>query len=231
MSERPRRHRQRHGGRLKRLVEELAKLRAAAASTVTVVGEEPEPRLQPRAAVVGAGGRGDAPPTSSCASARLVCAPRRDADHRRRAPQRPSIRERRASVRLADGTRVPFDRLVLATGSDPRPAAVPGADLPGVAPSATTADVAHRGADAKAARACRGDRRRAARHRGRLRPRQAPARSHAGASDGPADGAPARCARARAAGGAMEAQGHRGRARRADTASIDGDGRCRRPSS
>jgi 3-phenylpropionate/trans-cinnamate dioxygenase ferredoxin reductase subunit len=36
------------------------------------------------------------------------------------------------AVVLADGTRTPFDRLLLATGSRPRQLRVPGADLPGV---------------------------------------------------------------------------------------------------
>lgn len=36
------------------------------------------------------------------------------------------------AVELADGTELPFDRLLLATGARPRPLAVPGGDAPGV---------------------------------------------------------------------------------------------------
>lgn len=44
------------------------------------------------------------------------------------------------SVRLGDGRDVPFDRLLLATGSRPRPLAVPGANLDGVARLRTVGD-------------------------------------------------------------------------------------------
>jgi 3-phenylpropionate/trans-cinnamate dioxygenase ferredoxin reductase subunit len=44
------------------------------------------------------------------------------------------------SVALADGTSEPFDRLLLATGAQPRRLPVPGADLPGVLVLRTLAD-------------------------------------------------------------------------------------------
>jgi NAD(P)H-nitrite reductase large subunit len=43
-------------------------------------------------------------------------------------------------VRLADGTELPFDRLLIATGSVPLRAPIPGFDLPGVNPCWTLAD-------------------------------------------------------------------------------------------
>jgi len=42
------------------------------------------------------------------------------------------IERREQRVRLDDGSRIPYDALVLATGSYPRPLAAPGADLAGV---------------------------------------------------------------------------------------------------
>ena len=43
-----------------------------------------------------------------------------------------ALRVAERAAELADGTRLPYDRLVLATGSSPRPLQVPGADLDGV---------------------------------------------------------------------------------------------------
>ena len=48
----------------------------------------------------------------------------------------------RRRVTFADGSAVPFDILVLATGSDPMTLPIPGAGLPGVATFRTLADVA-----------------------------------------------------------------------------------------
>src|SRR5882724_697571 len=44
-------------------------------------------------------------------------------------------------IRLDDGTVLPYDALLLATGSRPRPLTVPGADLPGVHSLRTITDV------------------------------------------------------------------------------------------
>ncbi len=57
------------------------------------------------------------------------------------------------TVTLAGGERLPFDRLVLATGSDPIRLAVPGAHLQGVWTFRTTSDVASLQAAAQGARA------------------------------------------------------------------------------
>ena len=56
-------------------------------------------------------------------------------------------------VELADGERLPYDRLLLATGAEPRRLAVPGAELPGVHHLRTLAD-----ADALSERFARGGR-------------------------------------------------------------------------
>ena len=44
------------------------------------------------------------------------------------------------SVQLDDGTNLPFDRLLIATGSVPVRVPIPGIDLPGVSPCWTLAD-------------------------------------------------------------------------------------------
>ena len=44
------------------------------------------------------------------------------------------------TVQLDDGTRLPFDRLLIATGSVPVRPPIPGIDLPGVSPCWTLAD-------------------------------------------------------------------------------------------
>jgi NAD(P)H-nitrite reductase large subunit len=71
---------------------------------------------------------------------------RKDKDHF--AHQRIELRAGRAvavdtaarSVRFGDGTELPFDRLLIATGSTPLRAPIPGIDLPGVNPCWTLAD-------------------------------------------------------------------------------------------
>jgi 3-phenylpropionate/trans-cinnamate dioxygenase ferredoxin reductase subunit len=51
-----------------------------------------------------------------------------------------SIAPTERMVHLADGRRLPFDRLLIATGAEPRTLSVPGADLPGVMRLRTMAD-------------------------------------------------------------------------------------------
>jgi 3-phenylpropionate/trans-cinnamate dioxygenase ferredoxin reductase subunit len=64
-----------------------------------------------------------------------------------------AIEPRSREVVLADGSRLAFDRLLLATGARPRRLRVPGADLPGVLTLRTLADAdALRGAAADAER-------------------------------------------------------------------------------
>jgi 3-phenylpropionate/trans-cinnamate dioxygenase ferredoxin reductase subunit len=55
-------------------------------------------------------------------------------------------------IRLDDGTVLPYDALLLATGSRPRPLTVPGADLPGVHSLRTITDVERIRADFAAAK-------------------------------------------------------------------------------
>ena len=54
-----------------------------------------------------------------------------------------SIDLRQGAVALEDGRRLPFDRLLLATGSRPIAPPIPGADLPGVHPCWTLEDARH----------------------------------------------------------------------------------------
>ena len=111
-----------------RTLEELLKI-APDLYDITVFGAEPHPQLQPHPAVAGAGRRADA---------------RRDRAQHRASGTRTTTsrctRARRSSRSTActascvaeDGTEAEYDRLLLATGSNPFMLPVPGKDLQGV---------------------------------------------------------------------------------------------------
>ena len=114
----------------------------------------------------------------------------------------------RRELKIANEESIAFSKLVLATGSTPLRLNVPGADLAGRAylprqPRRRSVADAGRAEEAR-----RRGRRRIARAGSGLRPRQGRRAGHPGSSDGPADGAPARCAGGGTAEVAGRAQGH-----------------------
>ena len=165
------RRRQRHGGAL-RLVEELLAARARRATTSPCVGAEPRARLQPRAALVACWPARSRRRRYALHAPRLVRATRRhaaataprvtaidrDGAHTVALARRQAARLRQARAR---------DRLAADPPADPRQA------LPGVITfrdsTMSRTMLAPRAAPATRRR----DRRRPARHRGGLRPRQA----------------------------------------------------------
>ena len=110
-------------------------------------------------------------------------------------------------VKLASGATIPYSKLVFATGSRPILLPIPGRELPGVMTFRDMRDVDVLKNAGQLQR--RGDRRRPARARSGLWPRQGRRESHGGASDGPADGAPARCRSGRHAEIGGRDEGHR----------------------
>ena len=111
-----------------RTLEELLKL-APDLYDITVFGAEPHPELQPHPALAGARRRADAR-RDRAQRARVV----RGATASRCTSARRSRRST-ASARVVvadDGTEAPYDRLLLATGSNPFILPIPGKDLPGV---------------------------------------------------------------------------------------------------
>ena len=106
----------------------------------------------------------------------------------------------RRELKIANEESIGFSKLVLATGSTPLRLNVPGADLAGVHTFRDSRDVDLLLTLAAQKEARRRGRRRLAGTGGGLRPRQGRRAGDAGSSDGPADGAPARCA----GGGAAE---------------------------
>mgnify|MGYP003694063745 CR=1 FL=1 len=122
----------------------------------------------------------------AAAPRRLLCRERH-----RAAPQgrtSPRIDPRAREVVLADGGKVPYDRLLLATGAEPVRLPIPGADQPHVHTLRSLADSRAIIERAKAARRARRDRRELHRPRGRgraARPRdRGPCRGAGEAADG-----------------------------------------------
>ena len=109
------------------------------------------------------------------------------------------IDRRTCEVVTADGARVPYDRLLIATGSNPFMLPLPGKDLPGVIAFRDIADVERMVEASTQPHARRRDRRRPARPGGRQRPDAARHERHRRASARHADGAPARSGRRRIA--------------------------------
>ena len=118
----------------------------------------------------------------------------------------------RRELKIANEESVAFSRLVLATGSTPLRLNVPGAELAGVHTFRDSRDVDLLLTLAAAEEARRRGRRRIAGTGSGLWSRQGRRAGDAASSDGPADGASARCAGGRAAEIAGRAQGHRGAA-------------------
>ncbi len=120
-----------------RTVEELLKL-APENYDITVFGAEPHGELQPHPAVAGAGRREDVR-RHHAERRRLVCRPRHHPAHgqegRRHRPRASVVVEPRTAPRPR------YDRLLLATGSNPFILPVPGKDLPGVIGFRDIADV------------------------------------------------------------------------------------------
>jgi nitrite reductase (NADH) large subunit len=130
----------------------------------------------------------------------------------------------RRELKIENDESVPFSKLVLTTGSSALRLNVPGADLAGVHTFRDSRDVDLL-ADAGGAEEARGGgRRRIARPRSGLWARQGRRAGDAGASDGPPDGAPARCARGRTFEIPRRAQGDR-ILLNANTARIHGETR------
>ena len=165
-----------------RTLEELLKI-APDLYDITVFGAEPHPQLQPHPAVAGARGREDAR-RHHAEHARVV----RRERHHAASPARRSSRStaRAGACRADDGTEAPYDRLLLATGSNPFMLPVPGKDLEGVIAYRDIADIDTMIDAARDVQARGRDRRRPARPRGRQRPDAARHGRHRRASD--ADG-------------------------------------------
>ena len=109
------------------------------------------------------------------------------------------IDRRTCEVVTADGARVPYDRLLIATGSNPIMLPLPGKDLPGVIGFRDIQDVERMVQASTQLQERRRDRRRPARPRSRQRPDEARHERHRRASARHADGAPARSGRGRIA--------------------------------
>ena len=117
----------------------IASLRAGGfAGRITLVGEEPSPPYQrpplSKKYLAGEWGmdRVELKPAAFYAEAKVDM---------RLGTRAESIDRRSGRVHLSDGTALPYDALVIATGSRVRRLKVPGADLPGVFYLRTTADV------------------------------------------------------------------------------------------
>ena len=134
----------------------------------------------------------------------------------------------RRELKIANEESVPFSKLVLTTGSSPLRLNVPGADLAGVHTFRDSRDVdllLTLAAQKKRVVVVGGG---LLGTGSGLRARQGRRAGDAGASDGPADGASARCARGRTAEIPGRAQGHRDPAQRQHRAHPRRDARRRR---
>ena len=129
------------------------------------------------------------------------------------------------AVVLADGERVAYDSLVLATGGRVRPMPVPGAELAGVAYVRTLADAKALKPQIEAAKQRGGDRRRL--HRPRMRVGRFRARLQGGGAGG--DGAPDGARGVAGAVRLLPRPASLPRRRRAARRVGDGDRRRRRP--
>ncbi len=96
-------------------------------------------------------------------------------------------------VKLASGATIPYSKLVFATGSRPIVLPIPGRELAGVMTFRDMRDVEALKQAGSQRMQCGGDRRRVAGPGSRLRSCEGGRQSHRHSSDGPADGASARC--------------------------------------
>ena len=190
---------------------------------VTVVGAEPQARLQPRAAVRRCSPARSRRATSRCAIRDWYAAHGVSPRHGRRVA---AIDLAGADVRRSTTAAVfAFDRLVLATGSQPIRLPMPG-DGPARRRHLPRPCRRRAAMRRRAGRAGRGDRRRPARAGGGLRARPARRSGHRGPPHGPAHGAPARPRAAHLLKRAIERRGIRV-VLGADTARSSGDDRGR----